>query len=120
MGFSVHSPRYVKRAWIRAEEANRALPHLVRWCVEEQIAIDVAQQPRGLLELGFELTGTPSGVTHNQTRIGGRRRLEQPAQQRGRRGQRYAVRDLDAAERLRMYLAVAEQHAASSRFDRPS
>jgi hypothetical protein len=42
----MHPPRRLQRRGIRAETANGRFPHALRRGVEDQIAIDVAQQPR--------------------------------------------------------------------------
>ena len=70
---SVHAARHLQRRRIRAEPADRRFPHAVGGRVEDQIAIDVADQPRRGLELRFELPGPPAGVADDQARA--RRRL---------------------------------------------
>ena len=54
---SVHAARHLERGRIRAETPDRRLPHPVGRRVEDQLAIDVAHQPRRRFELGFELPG---------------------------------------------------------------
>lgn len=42
---SMHSTRRRERAGVGAEPANGLLPHLLGGCVEQQVGIDVAQEP---------------------------------------------------------------------------
>lgn len=42
---SMHSPRHRERAGVGAQPANGRLPHLLGGCVEQQVGIDVAQEP---------------------------------------------------------------------------
>src|SRR5712691_9409971 len=57
---SVDAAGYLQRGRVGPEAADGGFPHLVRRRLEDQIAIDIAHQPRRRFELRFELAGTPA------------------------------------------------------------
>ena len=67
----VHSGAGLQRRRIRAEPADRHLPHLLRFDAEDQLRIDVERQPRRRRELLVELTRSPAGVADDDARGGG-------------------------------------------------
>src|SRR5262249_60306697 len=60
----VHAARHLQRCRIGAKSTNRRLPQFFGWRVEDEIAVDVAHEPRRGFELRFELARAPTGVSH--------------------------------------------------------
>src|SRR5215467_3968572 len=93
----MNSARHLERRGISAEAANRGFPHVLGGCGEDQVGADIAQQPRGVLELRFELAGSPAGISEDEARARRRIGLEQAAEALGRRRQVEALADVSAA-----------------------
>src|SRR5438270_13913365 len=114
----VNAPRCLQRSGIRTQTPNRRLPHPLWRRIENQIAIDIADEPCRSLELRLELARRPPGITDDETRARRRTRLEQAPQQVGRGRQIQRVRDLHAARFFVIVRLVADEYPASLRLHR--
>src|SRR5262245_43272994 len=103
----------LKSRRVSSEAADRRLPHLLWWNVEDQRGIHRYGQPGGRGNFLVELTRTPSGIADDEARSAARRRLQHLQHERLRR------RDDDAWRHLLLLIArlfgVAHQHPGAMR-----
>src|SRR5688572_5320900 len=76
---------------IGAETPYRRFPHLVRGRVEDQVEVDVTQEPERVRQFVVELSGAPAGVAGDDPRARRRARFEDLAQERLRGRQKQTI-----------------------------
>src|SRR6516225_3522791 len=65
---SVDSTPKLQTSRVRAEGANRRLPHLFRRRVEDDLEIDLGGEPRGRRDFFVQLSGAPARVAGYEAR----------------------------------------------------
>src|SRR5512141_2008377 len=78
---------------VGTEAADRGFPHEAGLDVEDQVEIDISEEPGRRGELVVELSWTPAGVAGEHARARRRPRLEHVPEQLRRRGQIESVAD---------------------------